>query len=235
MWQELRTELHPAGLEIVTVALDTGGADAVRPHLERAAPAHPSLIDAAHRLDELLGIVNVPSAVWIDEEGTIVRGPETAYTGPSPSGVGYRPPQELPPDASPRAREAFDLVKRLRAPKHYPDAIRDWVKNGPDSRYALGPQEVIARSRPRPKEVAEAAAAFELGQRLWRAGHGDDAVKWFRRAHELQPENWTYKRQAWTFADPRQHATDLYEGDWLSDVKKVGPENYYDPVPDMDD
>ena len=76
MWQTLRSELHPQGLEIVTVALDTAGAEAVRPWVEAAHPDHPSLLDRAHLLDELLGIVNVPTGVWIDEQGMIVRPPE---------------------------------------------------------------------------------------------------------------------------------------------------------------
>ncbi|MDP8922004.1 MAG: TlpA family protein disulfide reductase, partial [Chloroflexota bacterium] len=60
MWQELRRELHPRGLEIVTVALDAEP-EAARPWIEAARPGHPSLIDRAHLVDELFGIVNVPS------------------------------------------------------------------------------------------------------------------------------------------------------------------------------
>ena len=73
MWQELRAELHRKGLEIVTVALDTGGEDAAGPWIDLAKPEHPALIDQAHLLDELLGVANVPTGVWIDEEGMIVR------------------------------------------------------------------------------------------------------------------------------------------------------------------
>lgn len=229
MWQALRSELHAKGLEIVTVALDTGGPDTVRPHVEQAGAEHPSLIDSGHKLDELLGVVNVPSAVWIDESGMIVRGPETAYPG-----GGYESPKEAPPDASPRMREAIDVLSRLRVPKGYADAIRDWVDNSADSRFVLPPEEVISRSRPRTREVAEAAAAFELGQHLHIAGHAADAVKWFRRAHELQPDNWTYKRQAWNLLGPDQKSLDVYGGDWMTDVKKIGPENYYDPVPELE-
>jgi len=63
---------------VVSVALDTGGAEAAGPWIDLAKAEHPSLIDEAHLLDELLGIVNVPSGVWIDEQGTIVRPPEPA-------------------------------------------------------------------------------------------------------------------------------------------------------------
>jgi hypothetical protein len=62
VWQEVRAELHPQGLEVVTVALDVGGSDAAGLWIDRAKPEHPALIDEAHLLDELLGVVNVPSA-----------------------------------------------------------------------------------------------------------------------------------------------------------------------------
>ena len=56
-------------------------------------------------------------------------------------------------------------------------------------------------------------------------------MRWFREAHRLQPDNWTYKRQAWEFVDPiLQGPSEQYEGDWLSDVRKIGAENYYPPV-----
>jgi len=54
VWQELREELHPRGLEIVTVALDTDG-DLALPWIEQAKPTHPSLIDRTHVVGELLG------------------------------------------------------------------------------------------------------------------------------------------------------------------------------------
>src|SRR5258706_6712590 len=77
-WQALRAELRPKGLEVVTVALDAGGIEAARPWVEAASPEHPSLIDEAHVVDELFGVVNVPNAVWIDEQGMIVRPAEPA-------------------------------------------------------------------------------------------------------------------------------------------------------------
>jgi hypothetical protein len=224
VWQELRTELYPKGLEIVTVALDVGGAEAAGMWIDLAQAEHPSLIDEAHLLDALLGVVNVPSGIWIDEQGTIVRPPEPAFPGRAV--VAELP---IPKEAPPRIFEMMKETAKMQVdPPRYGAAVRDWAVNGADSRHVLPPDEVVARSTPCPPETSRAAASFELGQHLHRAGHPDDAVPWFREAHRLQPDNWTYKRQAWEFVDPiLQGPSEEYDGDWLTDVRKSGPENYY--------
>jgi len=219
----VREELAPAGFELVTVALDTGGAAAAGSWIERAGARHPSLIDQAHSVDELFGVVNVPSGIWIDESGMLVRPPETAYP--------RRPTfldREVRDDDPPHVRERILEVRKLRIDAEvYMHALRDWVANGARSRYALAPEEVLRRMRGRTADEALAAAHFELGQYLYRAGHQTAAVAHFRAAHQLQPANWTYKRQAWSLADPSQGPTELYDGDWLTDVRRIGAENYY--------
>jgi tetratricopeptide (TPR) repeat protein len=226
VWQEVREELRPQGAEIVTVALDTGGSEAAGPWIDAATPRHPSLIDEAHLLDELYGIVNVPSAVWIDESGTIVRPPEPAFPGRAVIAE-----LELPDDAPELLREQLQEAYKLKVePQRYLHALRDWVAKGKDSRFALSPEEVVKRSAPRPVEVSKAAANFELGQYLHRLGEFKDAVTYFKQAHRLQPENWTYKRQAWVFADPLQGPSEDYDSDWLTEVRRIGAENYYPPV-----
>lgn len=208
------------------MALDTGGAEAAKPWIDRAEPTHPSLIDQAHLLDELFGVVNVPMGMWVDEAGVLVRPPEPAFVQRSPLRD-----MEVPDDLDPRLKDMLAEAKKIRTePDKYVGALRDWVAHGPDSPYALSPDEVVERSRPRDDDVARAAAHFELGQHLHRTGYPDDAVPHFREAHRLQPENWTYKRQAWSFADPYQGPTEHYDGDWLSDVREIGAENYYPPL-----
>ena len=228
MWQALRTELHPHGLEIVTVALDVDREAAYR-FIDRAAPDHPSLIDSAHLVDELLGVVNVPNGVWIDEEGVLARPAEPASPGRNPAleSLMSIDTSTLPPHLADTLVEARKIKLDHES---YVVALRDWVANGPASPYALTPDEVVRRSQPRPLEVATAAAAFELGQELHRKGHPSDAVAWFREAHRLQPDNWTYKRQAWSLIDPLQGPTDEYDGHWAKDIKAIGAENYYPPL-----
>lgn len=211
----------------MTVALDLE-VDAARPWIEGSGAEHPQLVDTAHALDELLGIVNVPMAVWVDEDGTIVRPAELAVIERSEWAD-----VEIQDDWPEPVRDMLEQVKHI--PRHDPDqylgALRDWVARGPESPYALSPDEVVRRSAPRPLEEAEAAARFELGQHLHHAGLEEDARPHFREAHRLHPDNWTYKRNAWELLNPgMQGPSDDYDGDWLSDIKRLGPERYYPPL-----
>jgi len=213
-------------MEVVSVALDTGGLEAAGPWIDRARSTHPALIDQGHLLDEQLGVVNVPSGVWIDENGTIVRPPEPAFPWRP-----REPTEELLAQLPPLTVEQLREAQKMRIdPERYLAALRDWVARGEGSRYALSPEQVLARSRPRDAAHARAAACFEIGQHLQRQGHSEDAARWFRAAHDLAPENWTYKRQAWSLADPLQGPTERYESDWLTEVRRLGAESYYPPL-----
>ena len=61
VWQALYEELHDRNFVVITIAMDTGGADVARQWIEPARPTHPSLIDTAHVVAELYDWVNVPS------------------------------------------------------------------------------------------------------------------------------------------------------------------------------
>jgi hypothetical protein len=242
VWQDLRAELHPHGLEVVTVGMDTAGPEACRPFIEAARPEHPSLVDVGHLVSERFGVVNIPNAVWIDEDGTITRPAEPASV-PRPAGAGGG---GVDPAAMPEhMREIFSEAARIRTdPEAYVAALRDWVRHGRASRFALGPDEVVARSGRRDQPAAEAAAHFALAQHLWRSGRTGSAVEHFRQAHRLQPENFSYKRQAWSLAAPGTGPFERfwqgpvegredewpYDSDWLSEVRAMGAENYYPPL-----
>src|SRR6266487_5702918 len=124
VWRQLRTELHPQGLEIVTVALDLE-VDAARSWIERSGADHPQLVDTAHRLDELLGIVNVPTALWVDENGMIVRPPHTAAVERYDFSR-LKTPEGLPDDLDAHIRDMLEQVKRIPRfdADHYVEALR---------------------------------------------------------------------------------------------------------------
>jgi hypothetical protein len=218
---------------VVTVALDIRPEDA-HPWIDAAAPTHVALIDPHHQLDEALGIVNVPMAVWIDEHGRIVRPAEQASIERSPLRD-----MEIPDGLPDRMRVMLEQVKAIPAgePDAYRAALEDFARHGAESRFALSPDEVLGRADERPADHARAAACFELGQHLFHSVGHDAAVPWWREAHRLFPGNWSYKRQAWTLVttpegakanDLVQGPTEVYEGNWLDDVlASGGGEAYY--------
>lgn len=229
MWQALNAQLESAGVTVVTVALDFD-AEKARPWIEAAAPTHPSLIDSQHRIDELFGISNVPMAVWIDESGTLVRPAEAASLEPSKYAT-IEITDDLPEPMKVLLTEMRNLPNSGQA---YRAAILDWAARGADSPFALDPDHVISASQPRPIEHSRAAACFELGRHLHEGGDEPAAITWWKQAHALFPENWTYKRQAWTLAstpdgadsDMAQEVHEVYGTSWSEAFVSAGGADY---------
>jgi len=166
VWQALHEELGPKGFTPITVALDTGP-DAARPFIELAAPTHPSLIDPEHQVADLFNMINVPTMVWIDEEGRIVR----------------------PNDQQFGTDMFVQLTGRPSAP--FLAALRAWVHEG---RGALGPDDIRAQQLLPTPEQQLARAEFRLGWHLHRYGKTAAAEGHFLRAGELAPTDWTIRR-----------------------------------------
>lgn len=229
------------GFTILAVALDSAGAAAVRdfvrprefsPFLfdfmgwdrslyERAAaPTYPCLIDERHLVAELYGIVNVPTAVWIDEEGRIVRPPEPA--GVSDSFRAMDPETfQVPPEAA----EAGKACKRA-----YLEALIDWIDRGAASRHVLSPAEVRRRMGRTPPEHSLAAANFRLGIWIHRRGEPERARPYLEEAVRLRPESWSFRRQKIVLSDPSLTGQFAATPEFWEAVKALGEGFYYPPI-----
>jgi len=157
---------------IVTVAMESRGADAARGPVKRAQPTYTSLIDRDHLVADLYNMVNVPQAVWIDEEGMIVRPTETAGAAITLN---------------------FSKIRRTR--RIYCDAIRDWVEKGAASEYAFSREEARAHLPAFTSEIALAHASFHLGRDLWQHGKRAEGADFLKRAVDLNPDSWNFFRQ----------------------------------------
>ena len=166
MWQAVHEELKDRGFVVITVALDKSPDDA-RPWIEAARPTHPSLIDTEHVLAELYNIVNVPTILWIDEGGRIVRPNDVAF-----------------------GTDTFRHITGLESAKHLV-ALRAWVKGEAS---ALSPERARAlQSKPSAADQ-QARAEFGLGWWLAQQGRVDAAERHFVRGGELAPHDFTIRR-----------------------------------------
>lgn len=168
---------------VVAVAEESRGADHARPWIDQAKSSYWQLIDTEHRLSDLYNLVNVPQAIWIDEQGRIVRPPETAGSTDHFRRM----------DLKTRTMSPQDQAERLAARQAYLDAIRAWVTTGA---HALPAASVLANLPRVTPEIAEAHARFRLG--IWLRAHGRAAEGDLQMAEasRLHPESWSMWRQA---------------------------------------
>lgn len=170
-WQKIYDELKDRNFIIVAAAQDTAGESAAGKFYDRAKATYITLIDRDHQVSALFGLVNVPSGIWIDEEGHIVRAPEVAYS-----------------------RNMFGVDGR-----RYVAALRDWVDKGPKSEFVMTPSS-LAKEMPAPSaDRSRADVYFALGTYFEQKGNHTKAVKYWREAQALEPESWNFHRQEWAF------------------------------------
>lgn len=162
--EQLIAELAEHGVTAVAVSLDDD-VEAARPWIDEAGLTFPSVIDADHRVAEWFGIVNVPTAVWFDERGTMVR-----------------PPTIAPGD------DRFREFSGVDSAVHH-DALRSWVIDG-----SLDSGLVQRWAQPPAEAPALARAHRRVGAWLHRAGRDAAALPHLERAAELAPDDWTIRR-----------------------------------------
>ena len=200
-WQIFYHELKDKNFEIVSVAQDTGGVKDAGPWIEKANPEYTALIDEQHLVTKLYSMVNVPTAVWINEKGKIVRPNEVAFVDDRFKDYSHM-------DAGP-----------------YLEGIRDWVAKGERSSFVLSKEELGKRLTPVSPDRLMADVEFSLAEYLYHAGHATEAIPHFKEAQRLAPDNWNYKRQAWLLSDADRD----YGTNFTKEVQKLNGKPYYAP------
>ena len=183
----------------MAAAQDSGGEQAAGRFYDDARVTFTTLIDERHLVTALFGAVNVPTGVWIDEQGRIVRPPETAWS---------------------RRWTFGDLAV---GDERYVQALRDWVAKGAKSPYVLSGEVLRARLAGSNPDRPLADAHFRLAVHLYGAGQREAAARHWRSAQELDPLNWNYHRQEWAF-DPGTAGAK-----WRAKYESLGGRPYYDP------
>ncbi len=197
----MHEELGGLGFAVISVALDRSPEDA-RPWIEAARPTHPALIDVQHVVADLYNMVNVPTVVWIDERGRIVRPNDVAF-----------------------GTDTYRHITGIEAARHL-GLLRAWVRGE-----ATAPAARLVRERqqaPTPDDQL-ARAEFGLGRWLADEGRGEAAERHFVRAGELAPHDFTIRRGSMPIRgiDPMGPAFRAMLQEWVGAGRP-----YYRPLPD---
>jgi peroxiredoxin len=200
LWQKVYERLKDKNFELIAVAEDTAGEKAAGKFYDRAHATYTTLIDVDHRVTELYQMVNVPSGVWIDEQGKLARPPEVAYT------------------------PGFRLFGRQVGDERYVPAMEDWIERGSASRFVSSKEDLRSALAPESIEKRTADVEFKVGAYLFKAGDPTGATLHWQEAQKLDPGNWNYHRQEWSFDSKK--AVTL----WMKKVQSLDGKPYYPPI-----
>lgn len=204
-WQAIYQRLKDKNFEIVSVAQDTNGVKDAGPWITATHPTYTVLIDEKHLVSKLYNMVNVPTGVWIDEQGSIVRPNEVAFVD-----------------------DRFKDFSGLDSAP-YLNALADWVEKGDKSVYVMSEERLREKLAVNKSEIALAAAEFGLGEYLYKSGHLTEAIPHFKSAQRLNPKSWNYKRQAYALSDAKRD----YGTTFMDEVEKAGGSKVYYAPPDL--
>ena len=204
-WQAIYQRLKDKNLEIVSVAQDTNGIKDAGPWITAAKPTFTALIDEQHVVSKLYNMVNVPTGVWINEQGRIVRPNEVAFVD-----------------------DRFKTFTGLDS-EPYLNALKDWVEKGDKSAYAMSEETLRDRLNQNDPKAVMASAEFGLGEHLYKQGHLTEAIPHFKTAQQLNPKSWNYKRQAYALSDAKRD----YGTTFADEVEKAGGSKVYYPAPEL--
>ncbi len=161
--------MQDSGLQIVAVALDADE-KAVVEWATKETITFPVLIDKFHIVADLYGFVNVPAAIWIDENDKIVR----------------------PADGTPGS-DLFRSFSHVDSEVHH-HLLRSWVRNNVRD---LDDVQVRDFQLPPTQELQDARLHRRIAIALRERGEpGDDvgAQMHLALAEKLAPLDWTIRR-----------------------------------------
>ena len=181
VWQRIYEEIDDPNFVLICVAEDTGGEAAAGPIFDAAEPTYVQVIDENHLISSLFHFVNVPSAVWIDEEGRIVRIDEGTYSKVHEFGEGDG--------------------KIVFGNDVYAPALKDWIANGAASRHVQSAEVVSSNIRQHTDDQLRADAAFQLGNLFRRHGQSSKAEEFWAMAESLNPDSVNFFRQNLTLTE----------------------------------
>lgn len=212
-WQEFYREHQPGGVEIIGVAMDGQGATVVRPFLEPAKVEFPIVVDSVDCLWDQLGFDFLPNGYYVDERGVIrylkVGGFDIRDTinrkiledlvsdkwAKHPVRVQERPKLSF-------KKEITELKRQIKAStRGFEKRLKLCellVKTG-QYKNALREYDIVLHGQPK-----NARALFARGAVALRLRKVRDAVSFWRRAFNLEPNNWVVRKQLWALEYPER-------------------------------
>lgn len=199
-WQKVYEPLKDKNFEILCVAEDTEGVSVAEPWYTKGKVTYKALVDTKHVVSSLYHMVNVPTGVWVDESGKIVRPAEVAYS------------------------HKQQIFGQTIGDDRYAAGLADWVEKGPKSSFVVDAARLKEKLAVPPAKERLADAEFQMGAYFSLTGNRKQATAHWQEAQKLCPDNWNFHRQDWAFEKNKAMTN------WMAKFRKLEGKPYYAPV-----
>ncbi len=200
--------------EILSISMDTQGAEVARRFTEAAGVTFPSAVDRAQGLWDLYGFPVVPNGFFVDEQGIIRYAKIGGFDARNPADVAAIEGLLSAPSHQQAVQPGSEYTRPLEEALHQAEeaAKRDPNESGSSPGVGGTPggeqTEMTAARREfqsvldlNPKStralVGLATAYLDLGQK-------DKALSALQQASDLDPNNWIIHKQIWAIEHPEQ-------------------------------
>ena len=197
----MHEELKGHNFTVISIAEDQSADDA-REWIEKAAPTHPALVDTQHVVADRYNMVNVPTVVWIDERGRIVRPNDVAF-----------------------GSDMFKALHQIDSEKHR-QALRAWVLG---EQPAMTVEEARRHQKLPTLEEQLARAEFTLAFWLHERGRDEAAERHFLRGGELAPHDFMIRRGSMPIRGINSMGTEFLK---MTQEWAAAGHKYYLPIED---
>jgi tetratricopeptide (TPR) repeat protein len=209
-WQQFAEKHAGDDFQMLSVAMDGGGVEKPRAFVEASGVTFPTFVDASGLLFRLYGFTAVPNGVYVDETGIIRFQLFTGFSVDREDVVEQletllaTPAGDIP--AAPTvAQQSLEIEVMLEQAASQVD--------DPGMQLGLaeallheGNNEQAAEAFRRAFELdsESANAAFGLGTALHQLGQPTEALASWRRALQIEPNNFIIRKQIWRVEYPEK-------------------------------
>ena len=184
--------------------MDVQGASVVKPYVEKVGVTFSVAVDTADVLGQAFGLKAIPVSIFVDEVGIVrlqgggpskelfaqieelLKEPVTNLRGTAPQLATAVSTDELERKV---AASADDWKSRVALGRVYAETGRHHD--------AIAHLEAAAKLKP-----TESSVPFVWGLVLLQQGRKDAALKKFKQARDLDPDNWRIRKQIWAIENP---------------------------------
>ena len=212
-WEAFYQKHKQEKFELLSLAVDAGGIESVRPFVERGRSSFKTLLDTTGSTWDLFGFELIPSGYYVDESGHVrylkvggfdVRDGTTVKIIDDLLAEKWSKKPIKPavwPYPSIR-QEIVDLTRQLKASSRNPDKrlrLADLMVESGHLRKAAKEYETVLAQHPR-----HVRGLFSRGMIYAKEGKVEQALICWRKALALAPSNWIIHKQIWALGCPEQ-------------------------------